>query len=48
MDKKSGTAPMERAQRLRFDADAVIHGAANPLLAAEITFGCLHGNVTEK
>jgi len=39
---------MKRAPRLRFDADAIVHGAANPLLAAEIAFGCLHGNVPEK
>ena len=26
----------------------VVHGSANPLLAAEIAFRCLHGNVAEK
>ena len=36
------------APRLRFDADVVVHSPANPLLAAEIAFSCLHGNVTEK
>ena len=41
-------APMERAPRLRFDADVVVHSSANPLLAAEIAFGCLHGDVTKK
>ena len=41
------TAPM-RAPRLWFDADMVVHGSANPLLAAEIAFSCLHGNVAEK
>ena len=41
-------APMERALWLRFDADVVVHGSANPLLAAEIAFGCLHGDVAEK
>ena len=39
---------MERAPLLRFNTDAVVHGSANPLLAAEIAFSCLHGNVTEK
>jgi len=34
--------------RLRFDADVVVHSSANPLLAAEIAFGCLHGDVTKK
>ena len=29
-------------------AEVVIHGSANPLLAAEIPFSCLHGNVPEK
>ena len=41
-------APMKRAPQLRFDADVVVHGSANPLLAAEIAFSCLHGNVPEK
>ena len=39
---------MERVPWLRFDTDAIVHGSANPLLAAKIAFGCLHGNVTEK
>jgi hypothetical protein len=39
---------MELAPRLRFDADVVVHGSANPLLAAEIVFSCLHGNMPEK
>ena len=41
-------APAERAPRLRFDADVVVYGSANPLLASEITFSCLHGNMAEK
>jgi hypothetical protein len=32
---------------LRFDTDAVGHGSAN-LLAAEIAFSGLHGNVAEE
>ena len=44
----SATRSDERAPRLRFDADVVVHGATNPLLAAEIAFSCLHGNVPEK
>ena len=39
---------MERVPWLGFDTDAVVHGSANPLLAAEIAFRCLHGNVPEK
>jgi hypothetical protein len=39
---------MERAPWLKFDTDAVVHGSANPLLAAEIAFGCLHGDVTKE
>jgi len=41
-------APMERALWLRFNTDTVVHGSANPLIAAEIAFGCLHGDVAEK
>ena len=33
---------------LRFYADVVVHCSANPLLAAEIAFSCLHGNVPKK
>ena len=33
---------------LGLDTDAVVHGSANPPLAAEIAFSCLHGNVPEK
>jgi hypothetical protein len=40
-------APVRPAS-LRFDAEVVIHGSLNPLPAAEITFGCPHGNVAEK
>ena len=39
---------MQRTPWLRFDTDAVVHGSANPLLAAEIAFSCLHGDVPEK
>ena len=39
---------MKRALRLWFDADVVVHGSANPLLAAEIALSCLHGNVAKK
>jgi hypothetical protein len=38
---------MERSPPLRFDAYAVVHSSGNPLLAAEIAFSCLYGNVTE-
>ena len=33
---------------LGFDADVVVHGSVDPLLTTEITFGCLHRNVSEK
>ena len=39
---------MQRELWLRFDADAVVHGSANPLFAAQVAFGCLHGNMPEK
>jgi hypothetical protein len=39
---------MQQAPWLRFDADAVVDGPANPLLAAEITFGCLHRDISQK
>src|SRR3974390_2337999 len=39
---------MKRAPQLRFDADVVVQGPANPLFSAEIAFSCLHGNVPEK
>ena len=39
---------MKRAPQLRFDADVVVHRSADPLLAAEVAFFCLHGNVPEK
>ena len=47
MDAWSATHPDGWA-RLRFDADVVVHSSANPLLAAEIAFSCLHVNVPEK
>jgi len=47
-DDLSATHPDGWAARLRFDADVVVHSSANPLLAAEIAFGCLHGDVTKK
>src|SRR3974390_2957406 len=39
---------MKRAPQLQFDADVVVHRSADPLLAAEVAFFCLHGNVPEK
>ena len=35
-------------RRLRFDADLVVDSSANSLLAPEIAFSRLHGNVPEK
>jgi hypothetical protein len=42
------TALLSEAAALWFDAGVIIHGPLNPLLAAEIPFGCLHGNVAQK
>ena len=39
---------MERVPQLGFDADAIVYRSTNPLLAAEITFSCLHRDVSEK
>jgi len=39
---------LSEAAALWFDAEVIIHGPLNPLLAAEIPFGCLHGNVAQK
>jgi hypothetical protein len=33
---------------LRFNADAVVDRSTDSLLAAKISFGCLHGNVSKK
>jgi hypothetical protein len=33
---------------LRFDTNPIVHRSANPLFAAEITFGCLHRDVSEQ
>ena len=41
------SAPVLRAW-LGFDTDAVVHGSANPLLASEAAFGCLHRDMPEK
>ena len=44
-----GDPPRWNGRRsLRFDADVVVDGYANPLLAAEIALSGLHGNVPEK
>jgi lipopolysaccharide biosynthesis glycosyltransferase len=44
----SATRSDERVPRLWFDADVVVHGSVNPLLATKIAFSCLHGSVPEK
>jgi hypothetical protein len=48
LGREVGVALLSEAAALRFDAEAIIHGPLNPLPAAEISFGCLHGNVTQK
>ena len=44
---KSGRQrPVTGQNALRLDADTVVYGSANPLFAAEITFGGLHRNMS--
>ncbi len=38
----------DRDSAFRFDADAIVDGAANALFTAQITFGRLDGDVPEK
>ena len=33
---------------LRLDTDAIVHGSADSLLAAEVAFGCLHRYMPEQ
>lgn len=33
---------------LWLDADPIVDGSADPLLTAEITFGCLHGHMSQQ
>jgi hypothetical protein len=47
LDGLSASRFDEMGAALRFYADVVVHGSANPLLAAEIAFSCLYGNVAE-
>jgi hypothetical protein len=47
-DGLSATHSDETRTQLWFYAEVVVHGAANPLLAADIAFSCLHRNVAEK
>ncbi len=37
----------DRDSAFRFDADAIVDGAANALFTAQITFGRLDGDVPE-
>ena len=39
--------PLQR-RSLRLDADLIVHGATNPLFTAEISFGCLHGDMSKQ
>src|SRR5271157_2869698 len=48
LERIVGIALLSEAAALWFDAEVIIHGPLNPLLAAEIPFGCLHGNVAQK
>src|SRR5438045_3041613 len=48
VDGLSPTLPIAGSYPLRFNANAVVHGSANPLFAAEVTFGYLHRNVSEE
>lgn len=47
MDRRQ-TARSTRDSALRFDADAIIDGTANPLLAAEVPLGRSNGDVPEE
>jgi hypothetical protein len=40
--------PLQWVHSLWFDADVVVYGSADPLLTAEITFGSLHGYMSEQ
>ena len=46
--ERSPIRALQEALWLRFDADPTVHRSTNPLFAAEITLGSLHGNVPEK
>jgi hypothetical protein len=48
MSEKSLARADPEQPGLRFNADAVVDGSTDSLLAAEITFGRLHRNVSEK
>ena len=48
VDEKSPSRADPEQPGLRFNADAVVNGSTDSLLAAEITFGRLHRNVSEK
>src|ERR1019366_4464545 len=48
LERIVAVALLSEAAALWFDAEVVIHGPLNSLLAAEIPFGCLHGNVAQK
>lgn len=39
---------MQDTTRLRLDSDAVVDGSTDSLLAAQVSFGCLHGHMPEK
>ena len=43
-----GNSSAVETSGLRLDSDTVIHGRCDPLGAAEVTLGGLHGNVPEK
>jgi hypothetical protein len=45
--RKVGNAP-QSAAGLRLDADSIVHRSANPLFAAEITFGCLDRDMAKE
>jgi len=45
--REVGIALLSEAAALWFDAEVIIPGPLNPLLAAEIPFGCLLGNPVE-
>ena len=48
LERIVGVALLSEAAALWFDAEVIIDGPLNPLLAAEIPLRCLHGNVAKK
>ena len=46
--EKSASRSGKGYPALQLDANLIVHSSPNPLLAAEITFCCLHGNMSQQ